>query len=216
MGELLPLSAEEVLTTTRAVRKRLDFARPVTREVIRECVTVALQAPAGSNVWSTRFVVVDEPGLRQELGVIYHRCYQRYRARGEYIGSIDKGDAPHNAQQQRSARSADFLADHLGEAPAIVLPCVLGRADHGPAHTALLGSVLPAMWSFMLAGRLRGLGTSWTSVHLFEEEAVAELLGIPADRVTQAALSPVAYTKGTSFRPALRPPADQVIHWNEW
>ena len=115
-------------------------------------------------------------------------------------------------------RVADYLAEHMGEAPALVVACVMGRADDGPPirKTTLLGSVLPGMWSFMLAARLRGLGTSWSSVHLFKEQEAAEVLGIPYDEVTQVCLTPVAYTKGTSFKPAMRPDPEEVIHWDRW
>src|SRR3954451_24944388 len=140
---LLPLTGDELLTTTRAVRKRLDLDRPVSREVLSECVEVALQAPSGSNQWGMRFVIVDDPGLRRQLGHIYRACYERYRSiDGVYIGSIDKGDERRNAQQHRSAESADHLAEHMGDAPALVLACAVGRADgaHAVAQTALLGS----------------------------------------------------------------------------
>ena len=215
--ELLPLSARELLTTTRSVRRRLDFSRPVPRELLVECARDALQAPSGSNRWAMQFVIVDDPDVRSRLGAIYRSAYEMYKSmEGVYIGSLDKGEPARNEQQQRTARSADYLGEHMGDAPAIVIGAVLGRVDGPPpVHASLLGSAMPGMWSFMLAARLRGLGTSWTALHLRKEGEVNELLGIPAD-VTTFCMTPVAYTKGTGFRPALRPEPEEVIHWNGW
>ena len=217
---LLPLSAHELLTTTRAVRKRLDFDRPVSRDTLRECVADALQAPSGSNRWPLQFVIVTDPERREAVAEVYRRAYEQYRAMdGVYIGSIDKGDDGLNDQQQRTARSADALAENMHRAPALVVACARGRAegDVPPiSKTTLLGSMLPGMWSFMLAARLRGLGTSWTTVALFREQELADALGVPNDEVTIGCLSPVAYTVGTDFKPAARPDPDSVIHWDRW
>ena len=214
----LDLSAEELLTTTRAVRRRLDFSRPIPPAVLRACVALALQAPSGSNRWPAQFVIVTEAERRAALGEAYRDAYRAYRDSSGYIGKVDKGDDERNAQQQRTARSADHLAEHFHLAPAIVLACGLGRADDLPAFRAvnLAASVHPAMWSFMLAARLHGLGTCWTAVSLYDEQRTAELVGIPHDEVTICAVSPVAYTAGTAFRPALRPDPDDVIHWEVW
>jgi nitroreductase len=216
---LLPLSPDDLLSTTRAVRKRLDFDRPVEDQVIRECVDMAMQSPSGSNNMTMQFVVVRDEAKRKALGEIYRQCYGIYSSMdGIYIRSIDKGEADANAQQQRSADSADFLGEHMGDAPAIVIPCTFGRNDNAPAMmSASIGAnVMPAMWSFMLAARARGLGTCWTTVHLMMEQAAADVLGIPFDQVQQICMSPLAYTKGTDFKPAVRPPADTIIHWDGW
>ncbi|GAA0949081.1 nitroreductase family protein [Actinocorallia libanotica] len=214
----LPLSGLELLTTTRAVRKRLDLERPVSDDVLRECVRIALQAPAPSNQISVRFVVVTDPEVRRRLGELYQAGYDVYRQLdGIYIGSIAKEGAERE-QQERTAVSADRLAEIMPEVPAIVVGCVAGRADGlGSWVTAsLLGGAMPALWSFMLAARLHGLGTCWTSVHLQQEKAVAELLGIPFDGVTQVMLTPVAHYTGETFKPVDRPDPDTVIHWNRW
>lgn len=216
---LLPLTPDELLSTTRAVRKRLDFGRPVPDEPIRQCVALAMQSPSGSNNMTMQFLVVREPALRAAIGDVYRQCYAIYsQLDGIYIGSIDKGSLAANEQQARSASSADFLGEHLGEAPAIVIACTAGRADALPAMmgASLFGNVLPAMWSFMLAARARGLGTCWTTIHLMMEQQVAEIVGIPFDSVQQVCLSPLAYTVGTDFKSATRPPADSIIHWDRW
>lgn len=217
---LLPLDPDALLTTTRAVRKRLDLTRPVPDDLIRECVEVAMQAPSGSNNPTMRFVVIRDPEIKAAVGEIYRQCYSIYKSMdGIYIGSIDKGGDDANAQQQRSASSADFLGEQMGNAPALVIGCTeSGRADNVPAMMAssMLGNILPAMWSFMLAARARGLGTAWTTVHLMMEQQVADIVGIPFDAVQQVCLTPVAYTVGTDFKAAARPPADSVIHWDRW
>jgi nitroreductase len=211
---LLDLDPDQLLSTTRAVRKRLDLARPVPDQLIRECVDLALQAPSGSNVVTMQFVVVTDPDRRQALGAIYGEVYAGYKASPFYAGAQQPADTAAHAQQQRVASSADFLGEHLGEAPVLVIACNQGRTRE--QAVAGMGNVLPATWSFMLAARARGLGTAWTSMHLARERDVADLLGIPFDTVAQAVLTPVAYTVGTDFRPAARPEADQVIHWNQW
>ena len=214
----LYLTGEEMLTTTRSVRKRLDFDRPVSRDVLRDCVRLALQAPSGSNRWLMQFVIVTDEAQRKGLADIYRKGYEQYRTSPTYIGSVDKGTDDRNESQQRTAGSADYLAANMERAPALVLACGMGRPDAGPpvAKTTLLGSVLPGMWSFMLAAREHGLGTTWTTVMLFREQEIADLLGIPIDKVTIGAMTPVAYTKGTSFKPAMRPDPDEVIHWDRW
>jgi nitroreductase len=214
----LGLSAEDVLTTTRSVRKRLDFERPVPRELLTDCVRVALQAPSGSNRWLMQFVIVTEREQREALAGVYRAAYEQYRNIPTYIGSVDKGTAERNANQQRTTASADYLAENMHRAPALVVACGMGKAENGPpiAKTTLLGSVLPGMWSFMLAARTHGLGTAWTTVSLFREQETAEALGIPNDEVTIGALSPVAFTRGTEFRSAMRPDPEEVIHWERW
>jgi nitroreductase len=217
---LLPLDADQLLTTTRAVRKRLDFSRPVADSVIRECVDIAMQSPSGSNNMTMQFVVVRDEAKRKAIGEVYRQCYEIYRSLdGIYIGSIEKSSDAENEQQSRSASSADFLGEHMGDAPALVIACNVGsRVEGAPAMMAasMMGNVLPAMWSFMLAARARGLGTAWTTVHLMMEQQVADIVGIPFETVQQACLSPLAYTKGTDFKPAARPAADSIIHWDTW
>jgi nitroreductase len=217
---LLELDPDQLLSTTRAVRRRLDLTRDVPDELIRECVALAFQSPSGSNNPSMHFVVVRDADKRRAIGEIYGQCFGRYKTfDGVYIGSIDKHDDGANAVQQRSARSADFLGDHMGDVPVLVIACASGARLEGGvalASASMGGNVLPAMWSFMLAARARGLGTCWTTLHLMQEQAVAEIVGIPFDRVQQFCLSPLAYTVGTDFKPAARPDPDTIIHWDSW
>jgi nitroreductase len=217
---MLDLTPDELLSTTRAVRKRLDFDRPVPQELIRECVAAALQAPSGSNNITMQFVVVTDADTRKAVGEIYRQCYEIYKSMdGVYVGSIVKPTDEENRQQQRVQSSADFLGDHMGEAPVLVIPCSAGaRVDGAPAmmSASMLGNVLPATWSFMLAARARGLGTAWTTLHLMMEQQVADILRIPFDTVQQVCLTPVAFTKGTDFKPAMRPDPETIIHWNGW
>jgi nitroreductase len=213
------VTPEELLTTTRAVRLRLDFERPVERDVLRDCVRLALQAPSGSNKWPVQFVVVTDEAVRAQLGEAYRDAFAGYQASAGYIAKLDKGDEALNEQQQRTARSAEHLAENIHRAPALVLACGLGRVpDDAPSFKAInfAASVHPALWSFMLAARLHGLGTCWTGVSLNDEARTAAIVGIPVEEVTICALTPVAHTLGTDFKPARRPDPDAVIHWERW
>ena len=216
----LDLTHDELLTTTRAVRKRLDYERPVDDDVIRDCVRVAMQTPSGSNLMTMQFVIVKDAAKRQAIGEVYSQCFDIYRSMdGVYAGSIAKETPQEQAQQDRVADSAEYLAQTMGQAPALVIACsASGRLDGAPAaaSASTMANVLPAMWSFMLAARSRGLGTAWTTVHLMMEQQVADIVGIPFDSVQQACLSPLAYTKGTDFKPAMRPEPDSIIHWDTW
>ncbi|MCO8126116.1 nitroreductase family protein [Acidimicrobiia bacterium EGI L10123] len=220
MTQLLPLSADEVLATTRAVRKRLDFDRPVEDEVLRECLELALQAPSGSNAQSWRFVVVTDPDKKQALGELYRQAFDIYeQLDGINAATIYRGDDPERLdQQQRVMGSARYLAERMGEVPAMLVPCMPGRTDAAPpvSAAAAYGSILPAVWSFMLAGRARGLGTSWTTLHLMFEQQAAEILGIPFEAWTQVALVSVGYTKGTDFKRATREPLETAVSFNGW
>jgi nitroreductase len=213
---LAPLSAYDVLTTTRSVRKRLDFERPVDLAVVRECLEIALQAPSGSNRQGWHFVVVTDPERRKAIGAFYRRAVASYL---ESEGSAAKlfADVPDRARiQQRIGDSVAYLGEHLGEAPVLVLPCVtVGSEFAAGSQAGLWGSILPGAWSFMLALRLHGLASAWTTLHLGYEAEVASLLGIP-DTIRQGALIPVAHPIGTSFRPAPRTPLDDVLHIDAW
>jgi nitroreductase len=215
----LELTPDELLSTTRAVRKRLDLDRPVPDALVRECVAAALQAPSGSNNITMRFVVVTDPDKRRAMGELYASCWAAYQQTPQFLTATKRDDATEQAQTERVYDSATFLAENMGRVPTLVLACHDGaRADKLPSmlSVGLLGNVAPAMWSFMLAARARGLGTAWTTIHLMKEKEMADILGIPFDRVQQVCLSPLAYTKGTDFKPAKRPEPDTVIRWNGW
>lgn len=205
-----------LLTTTRSVRKRLDFARPIERGVIERCIEIALQAPTGSNAQGWHFVVVTDAAKKKAIRDLYHQAFQLYLTNPAFQRSYDASDM-RAAQKPRVEESATYLAEHLHEAPLFVIPCVEGRIENAGvlAQASIYGSILPAAWSFMLALRARGLGAAWTTLHLMHEQKVAEILGIP-DTVTQTALLPVAYTKGTDFQVAKRLPASQLTHWDRW
>jgi len=200
------------------VRRRLDLEREVPLDVVRECIEVALQAPSGSNQQGWHFVIVTDPAKRAALGEIYARAFAIYENLPFAAGNIFQDDPARAPVQQRVMGSARYLADHMGEAPVLLVPCIEGRVDGQPAFfsASVWGSLFPAVWSFMLAARARGLGTSWTSLHLMFEEEAAGVLGIPFDSVSQGALVPVAYTAGTDFKPGSRQPVDDVMHVDGW
>lgn len=208
---------DALLTTTRAVRKRLDLDRPVPREVINECLEIAVQAPTASNSQTWRWMVVDDPQRRTQIADLYRLAMQDRQSVSESWDDT-KAEDRISAQTRRVLDSAGYLSQHLHEVPVLVIPCVEGRPapDAAPASlSAIYGSIMPAVWSFQLALRARGLGSVFTSVLGFREREVAQLLGIP-DNVMQVAMIPVAYTKGTDFKRAERPPVSGITHWNDW
>jgi nitroreductase len=202
-------ATDELLTTTRAVRRRLDLDRPVPRELVLECVSIAQQAPTGGNSQGWGFVVVTDEGKRTALAELYRRTGDDYLRKSR--------DRAKSDQTSRVYDSAVHLAEVLHRVPVHVIPVIQGRVDGHPNGIAagLYGSIIPAAWSFMLAARARGLGTAWTTLHLFHEQEAAELLGIPSD-YTQVALIPLAYYTGDTFSAADRPAADSITHWDSW
>jgi nitroreductase len=207
---LLDLSPDELLSTTRSVRKRLDFDRPVEREILDECLALAQQAPNASNSEPWRFVVVTGAETKAKLAECYASGWADYRK------AIDEQAAGSGESPVMS--SAQYLADRFHEVPAMVLPCLVPRADTEPAQrqAGLYGSVIQAAWSFQLAARARGLGTCWTTLHLGRERDAAEILGIPFDRVQQVALITVGYSLGTDFKPGKRMALERVVRYERW
>jgi nitroreductase len=212
----IPTTPDGVLTSTRAVRRRLDLDRPVERQLVEECVAAAVQAPTGSNKQSWHFLVVDDPAKREALAEIYRRAFAHYRT---FAAGSPDSDGDQSLAARRVFASAEHLAENLHRAPYLVVTALDGRCeDLGDPYrqSAFWGGIMPATWSFMLAARARGLGTAWTSMHLQFEEEAAAVLGIPFATVTQACLTPVAHTVGTDFKPAHRKPLESVLHWNGW
>jgi nitroreductase len=212
------LTPDELLTTTRAVRRRLDLSRAVDPKLIEGCIAIALQAPNAGNRQKLHFVVVTDRERRASLADIYRKgsaAYFEMRKAGLAKGT---GNPANDRTERRVYESAIYLRDHLHEVPVHVIPCVEGRTEGEgvPAQAARWGSIYPAAWSFMLAGRARGLGMTFTSLHLNCEKEAADLLSIPYAEVMQAGLLPVAYYRGSGFRPASRPPPPRLIHWDGW
>lgn len=207
MTDLLPLDPDQLLTTTRAVRKRLDLDRPVPLDVVKEALEVAVQAPSGSNRQRWHWIVVTDPEVRAQVAELYARSH-----RESYAGDRE----PANATEARVLDSSAYLRDNMHRVPVLVIGAYeLGRPLPEGNQAGLWGSLLPAAWSLALALRARGLGTTWTTLHLAHEKEVAEVLGIP-EGVHQGVLLPVAYTKGTDFKPGGRKDLDEVLHVNGW
>jgi nitroreductase len=200
------LTPDELLSTTRTVRRRLDLTRSVERELIEECLDLAFQAPTGGNQQGWHFVLVTDTDRKKALADLYRQ-------------SKKENDPPSvPPDRQRIMDASRYLAEHLHQVPVLVVPCVEGRIENVPflQQAVTWGSIMPATWSFMLAARARGLGTAWTSLHLAYEREAAAVLQIPYDKVMQVALIPVAHTVGTDFKPGPRMPRDQRVHWEAW
>lgn len=209
MNEIDTTITDHLLTTTRAVRKRLDLDRPVDPSLILECLRIAIQAPTGSNAQGWRWIVVTDPEKRSALARIYSEGGKGYL---ESAATTTMDD-----QTRRVYESALHLTEILDRVPVHVIPCIEGRADNAPniISASLYGSIMPAAWNFMLALRSRGLGSTWTTLHLFKETEAAELLGVPPE-VTQVALIPVGYIAGVDLKPAKRPPVEGITYWDQW
>jgi nitroreductase len=202
-------STDRLLTTTRAVRKRLDLTRPVPREVVLECLRLAIHAPTGGNSQGWRWLVVDDADTRAAVAALYRKRAEPY---------LDGYRQAAPGATNPVLDSSDYLTAHLHEVPVFVIPCILGRLPQTPTNeegAGFYGSILPAVWSFQLALRSRGLGSVFTTLHLAYEREAGEILGIP-ETVTQAALIPVAYTIGADFKPAKRRPIEEITYWNGW
>ena len=204
---------DKLLSTTRSVRKRLDFEREVPREVVMDCLELGLQAPTGSNRQGWRWLVVTDEDKRRELGRLYRKGGDDYLAQG--LAQARESGA---AQDARVFDSAIYLAENIERAPVHVIPCIQNFLPENPPRfmwAGLMGSVIPAVWSFQLALRSRGLGSVYTTLHLRCEAEAAALLGVPDDFM-QVALIPVAWTLGTNFKPAQRRPLEEIVHVNSW
>jgi nitroreductase len=216
VADLLPLTSDQLLTTTRAVRKRLDLERPVERSVVEECIEIALQAPTGSNRQAWQWLLIDDPATKRKLADLYAEVFNAYMV-APASANYPEGDVRAERRDAVSA-SAMYLRDHYHEVPVIVVPFQEGRRDGVPSgeQAGFWGSIVPAIWSFMLALRARGMGSAWTTMTCRREAEVGELLGVDHTQYTQAGMFPVAYTIGTDFKPASRVGLDSVIHWNRW
>jgi nitroreductase len=214
---MIQLSPDELLSTTRAVRRRLDLTRPVEDGVLGECFALAQQAPSASNRQQFHFIVVRDRDRRARLADLFRRGLDAYKEWEDGLYRLRSGIPEEDRRRDRIIASLEHLGRHMHEVPVHVVPCVEGVLEgQGLARIAALsGSVMPATWSFMLAARSRGLGTCWSTLHLqFPEEADA-ILEVP-EGVTQVALVATAYSLGTTFKAASRRPLDEIIHWENW
>jgi nitroreductase len=203
-------AVDRILMTTRSVRRRIDFTRPIEPEVLEACIACAVQAPTGINREAWRFVVVTEAGRKARLADLYRSAFDEL---GERI-RVELREGGGTRPPLRS--SYQSLADRLQEFPALVLVCSLGRPEPDLARqVAFFGSVLPAAWSLMLALRARGIGATWTSLLAQRERETREILEIPDD-VTPTVMLPVGYLREAKLRPAERRAPHEVTYWNGW
>ena len=207
-------TVDKLLTTTRSVRKRLDYSRPVPLDLIQQCIDIAIQAPTGSNQQGWSFLIVTDGEKKKKLADLYRKGVEIYARMPQ---PARPADDLRTRQRPRGLASSMHLVQTMEQAPLFLIPCIEGRVENAPqfAQASMYGSILPAVWSFMLAARARGLGCAWTTIHLFYEKEAAEILGIP-DNVTQAALLPVAYFTGDDFKPAKRIPSRELTYFETW
>jgi nitroreductase len=215
----LGLSIDDVLTTTRNVRKRLDLERPVERSVVEQCLDLAFQAPNGSNNQNWEWIAVDDPEQRRKIADLNREALAQFeKILAKHPEALEATNIGRNDRMVPIGDSVMYLIEHLQDVPILVIPTFRGRVERLNSfyQASIWGSIMPAAWSFMLALRSRGLGSALTTLHLWKEREIAEVLGIPYDEFTQAGIFPVAYTVGTEFRAAQRKPAADVVHWNNW
>jgi nitroreductase len=221
----MDLTVDELLTTTRTVRRRLDLDRPVERDIVDDCLRTAFQAPTGSNQQDWGWVLVDDAATRRAMADLYRQGLVDHQQRdashqvaaGPITAGSDMGERG-TGGAERMGRSVAYLLEHMQDVPVLLVPTIGVRygSETAFARASQWGSILPAVWNFMLALRTHGMGSAWTTLHLYREREMAELLGIPHDEQTQVGLFPVAYTLGTEFRRADRDASEQRIFWNRW
>jgi nitroreductase len=213
----LDLTFDEVATTTRSVRRRLDLQRPVEREVLEECLRIAQQAPSSSNLQNFHFVVVTDTATRAALGDLYRRGHKIYKTLPIAMHNLDYPDPAQKASRDRIIDAQEHLAAQIDEVPVHVIPCIEGSLEGMPPifTPVVMASVIPAAWSFMLAARSRGLATCWSNFHMFDIEEANRVIGLPAG-VMQVALIATAYSVGTDFKPAPRRALETMVHWDTW
>jgi nitroreductase len=211
----LDLTPDELLTTTRTVRKRLDLDRPVPMELIKECIEIALQAPSGSNRQTWHWLVITDQEKRAAIGEYYRKSVAAYLESSGAAGRLYADDPDRAPVQQRVGSSVAYLGEQMGHVPVLVIPCLQVKSLGAGNQAGIWGSVLPAAWNYCLAARARGLGTAWTTLHMTYEQEISELLGLP-EGIRQSVLLPTAYYTGDTFKPAPRQPLDDVLHVDGW
>ncbi|GAA0942673.1 nitroreductase family protein [Kribbella koreensis] len=211
----LDLTPDELLTTTRTVRKRLDLERAVPMELIRECIEIALQAPSGSNRQTWHWLVITDAEKRAAIGEYYRRSVESYLESPGAAGRLHADDPDRAPVQQRVGSSVAYLGEKMGQVPVLVIPCLQVKSLGAGNQAGIWGSILPAAWQYCLAARARGLGTAWTTLHMTYEQEISELLGLPED-IRQSVLLPTAYYTGDTFKPAPRQPVEEVLHIDGW
>ncbi len=207
----------EAIETTRAVRRYT--AEPVTDDEILRCIDAAVRGPSGGNIQPWQFLAVTDPVLKRGIGDVYRRAYARYEPAVLKVRQPLKS-AEDEAAFQRTLAASRHLAEHMGEAPALVLVLMpnismtlsdeQGDLDVGTPFA----SVYPAVQNFMLAARGLGIGTTLTTVYRIHQDEVRALCAIP-ERYEIVALIPMGRPQG-KFGRGRRRPAAQVTHWNRF
>ena len=212
----MAIDGNELITTTRGVRKRIDYDKPVSYEVLEECISDALQAPIGDGAWTPHFVVVLDAELKKQIGALYQKVNIPY-IDGIESRALKAADPSEHDRVRATHDTYRWQGENFGRIPAMVIVGMAGRYEKESQmiQASAYGSIFPAAWSLMLALRMRGLGACWTTLHLGEADAASRLLKIPED-FTQGVLLPIGYFTGEKFKQASRPPASGQIHRDGW
>lgn len=208
----LQLPVDEALKTTRAVRKRLDFEKNVPIKLLKECLQLSLQSPTASGQALTHYVLIGDPVKKKKIALLYRKAFEIYQKQKKKIETHH----PDQESAERMVGSAQYLAANMHKVPWLLIPVMVGRYNTSLECASVYGSILPSVWSFMLAARERGLGTCWTTLHIMFEKEAAELLDVPFERFTQVAMIPVAFSKGVKFKEAPRKDLNDLLHIDSW
>ncbi len=193
----------EAINTQRAMRRLKPD--PVPDELIWKLLDAAVKAPSGANRQPWNFIVIRDPQTKAKIAEWYLDGWNT--AYGPF-----KQVAMATPAMAKTYASADYLANHLAEAPVLIMATVnhAGVAPVSPPGA----SVYPAVQNLLLAARALGLGATLTTVYRTHEAEVKQFLGIP-DNVETMALIPIGYPVG-KFGPTNRMPTEAVAYWEKW
>jgi nitroreductase len=195
----------EIMRTTRSMRRLKPD--PVPSALLRRVLEAGTCAASGGNMQSWRFLVIRDATIKEAAGAWYKKAWHeivapRYRSSEPAPGMTQEGFS-------RMLAAAEYLADHIHEAPVWIVPCLAGPRQPGSG-----ASIFPAVQNMLLAARALGLGTTLTTLYLIHEGEAEAAMGIPDSHHSYAIL-PVGYPVG-KFGPVRRAPLADVVYDDQW
>lgn len=224
---LVVTDVDELLETTRTVRHRLDFDRPIDPAVIRRCIEIAQQATMGSNQEEWRGIAVTEPERKLRIARIYREIYEEMVARPfreadpavlERLDPKRRADPDEQRRQERTMTGVKYLADNLERVPVLTFFATVTPPPPEPVGklaSGFYGTIFPMAWSYQLALRARGIGSVMATAAMLRADDIARELELPDD-FTLVTMIPAAYTLGTKFRRARRKPVEEILRFERW